>query len=186
MTVPPDAARLIEALVFASAEPVTPRQVAQLVPDLPDPELALRELAQAYADRGVRLVEVAGGWQFRTAPELAPLLRRVVPQPRRLPRAAMEVLAVVAYHQPVTRPEIEELRGAALSQQTLDLLLEEGLVAAQGRKEVPGRPTLWGTTPAFLSLFGLRTLRDLPRREDLLIEPTVLPVAPAPPMASGG
>lgn len=173
--------RLIEALVFASSEPVTPRQLAQLLPDLPDAELALREVAASYAERGVRLVEVAGGWQFRTAPELAPLLRRVVPQPRRLPRAAMEVLAVVAYHQPITRPEIEERRGAALSQQTLELLLEEGLIASQGRKEVPGRPTLWGTTPAFLGLFGLRSLRDLPRREDLLIEPA--PVVPSPAVA---
>ena len=97
---------------------------------------------------------MAGGWQFRTAPDLAPRLRRVVVQPRRLPRAAMETLAVIAYHQPVTRPEIEEMRGASLSQQTLDALLEAGLVAPQGRKEAPGRPTLWGTTPAFLARFG--------------------------------
>ena len=121
---------------------------------------------------------VAGGWQFRTAADLAPALRRVVAQPRRLPRAAMETLAIIAYHQPVTRPEIEEIRGTSLSQQTMDALLENGLIAAAGRREVPGRPTLWTTTPAFLTQFGLRDLRDLPRREDLLVEPP--PVVPVP------
>jgi segregation and condensation protein B len=98
--------------------------------------------------------------------------------PRRLPRAAMETLAVVAYHQPVTRAEIEEVRGASLSQGTLDALLEGGLIAPCGRKETPGRPTLWATTPAFLAQFGLRDLRELPRREDLLVEP------PAPTLAA--
>ena len=122
----------------------------------------------------MQLVQVAGGWQFRTAPDLAGVLRRVVAQPRRLPRAAMETLAIVAYHQPVTRPEIEELRGATLSQQTMDALLEHGLVASAGQREVPGRPTLWKTTPAFLAQFGLRDLRDLPKREDLLLEPAPL------------
>ena len=123
-------------------------------------------------------MEVAGGWQFRTAADLAPLLRKVVTQPRRLPRAAMETLAIIAYHQPVTRPEIEEMRGTSLSQQTMDALLEAGLIAAGGRREVPGRPTLWGTTPAFLAQFGLRDLRDLPKREDLLVEP--VPVVAVP------
>jgi len=116
---------------------------------------------------------VAGGWQFRTAPDLAPMLRKVVELPRKLPRAAMETLAIVAYHQPVTRTEIEEIRGAALSQTTLDLLLENGLITAKGRRETPGRPTLWGTTPAFLAQFGLNDLRDLPRRDELLIDPEV-------------
>ncbi|MDA8250266.1 MAG: SMC-Scp complex subunit ScpB, partial [Rhodospirillales bacterium] len=96
---------------------------------------------------------------------------KVVPVPRRLPRAAMETLAIVAYHQPVTRAEIEDIRGAALAQATLDALLETGLIAPKGRREVPGRPTLWGTTPAFLAQFGLSDLRELPRREDLLVEP---------------
>jgi segregation and condensation protein B len=131
-------------------------------------------------------VEVGGGWQFRTAPDLAPRLRRVVQVPRRLPRVAMETLAIIAYHQPVTRPEIEELRGAALGQGTLDQLLEAGLVAPRGRKESPGRPTLWGTTPAFLSQFGLQQLRDLPRREDLLVEPATLPIDPPAPAAEAG
>ncbi len=170
--------RLAEALVFASAAPVSARALQQLLPPDAEAEAVLATLRERCAGRGVTLVEVAGGWQFRTAPDLAPTLRRVVPQPRRLPRAAMETLAIIAYHQPVTRPEIEEMRGTSLSQQTVDALLESGLIAAGGRREVPGRPTLWGTTPAFLAQFGLRDLRDLPRREDLLVEPP--PVVPVP------
>jgi segregation and condensation protein B len=166
-----DALRLAEALVFAAAAPVTARQLAQLLPDGIEAEAVFAALRARYAGRGVELVEVAGGVQFRTAADLASRLRKVVSVPRRLPRAAMETLAIVAYHQPVTRPEIEEIRGAALAQATLDALLEGGLIAPRGRKEVPGRPTLWGTTPAFLAQFGLRDLRDLPRREDLLVEP---------------
>ena len=163
--------RLAEALVFAGAELVTPRTLAQLLPADADADAVLAALRARYAGRGVELAEVGGGWQFRTAPDLAPKLKRVVQVPRRLPRAAMETLAIVAYHQPVTRTEIEEMRGASLSQSTLDALLEAGLVAPRGRKEVPGRPTLWGTTPHFLVQFGLRDLRDLPKREDLLVEP---------------
>jgi len=163
--------RLAEALVFASAGPVTARQLQQLLPDGVEAEAVLAALRARYAGRGVELAEVAGGFQFRTAEDLAPRLRKVVQVPRRLPRAAMETLAIVAYHQPVTRPEIEEIRGAALAQTTLDALLEAGLIAPKGRKEVPGRPTLWATTPAFLLQFGLRDLRDLPKREDLLVEP---------------
>ena len=173
-----DQVRLAEALVFASAEPVSARALQQLLPPEADAVAVLITLREQCAGRGVTLVEVAGGWQFRTAPDLAPTLRQVVPQPRRLPRAAMETLAIIAYHQPVTRPEIEEMRGASLSQQTMEALLESGLIAAGGRREVPGRPTLWGTTVAFLTQFGLRDLRDLPRREDLLVEPP--PVVPVP------
>lgn len=173
-----DHVRLAEALVFASAEPVPARALQHLLPPDVDAEAVLSTVKERYASRGVTLMEVAGGWQFRTAVDLAPTLRRVVPQPRRLPRAAMETLAIVAYHQPVTRPEIEEMRGTSLSQQTMDALLEAGLIAAGGRREVPGRPTLWGTTPAFLAQFGLRDLRDLPKREDLLVEPP--PVVPVP------
>jgi segregation and condensation protein B len=125
--------------------------------------------------RSVELVEAAGGVMFRTAPDLAPRLRTVVEIPRRLPRAAMETLAIVAYHQPVTRPEIEAIRGASLAQATLDALLEAGLIAPAGRREAPGRPTLWATTPTFLARFGLADLRDLPRREDLLVEPPATP-----------
>ena len=174
-----DSLRLAEALVFASSTPVAPRALAQLLPETMDTEAVIEALTARYAGRGVELVRVAGGVQFRTAPDMATRLRKVVELPRRLPRAAMETLAIVAYHQPVTRTEIEEIRGAALSQTTLDLLLENGLVTPKGRRETPGRPTLWGTTPAFLAQFGLNDLRDLPRREELLIDP--LPVAPAAP-----
>ncbi|MCC6717674.1 MAG: SMC-Scp complex subunit ScpB [Acetobacteraceae bacterium] len=171
--------RLAEAMVFAAPAPVTPRQLTQLLPETADADAVLAALRARYEGRGVALVEIAGGWQFRTAPDLAARLRRVVQVPRRLPRVAMETLAIIAYHQPVTRPEIEELRGAALGQGTLDQLLEAGLVAPRGRKETPGRPTLWGTTPAFLSQFALQQLRDLPRREDLLVDPA--PLDPTPP-----
>ncbi len=163
--------RLAEALVFAATQPVTSRQLAQILPEAADVDAVMAALAQAYAERGVNLVQMGGGWQFRTAPDLAPSLRKVVELPRRLPRVAMETLAIIAYHQPVTRPEVEEIRGATLSQNTLDLLLENGLITPKGRKESPGRPTLWGTTPAFLAQFGLNDLRDLPRREELLIDP---------------
>lgn len=173
-----DSLRLAEALVFASSAPVAARTLAQLLPETADADAVIAALAARYAGRGVELVQVAGGVQFRTAPDLAPRLRKVVELPRRLPRAAMETLAIVAYHQPVTRPEIEEIRGASLSQQTLDALLDAGLIAPRGRRESPGRPTLWGTTPAFLVQFGLADLRALPRREDLLVEPVAVgPVA---------
>ncbi len=166
-----DNERLVEALIFASAEPVPVSAVARLLPDDADPDQVLAAVQARYAGRGVELVETGGGWQFRTAADLAPALTKVVAQPRRLPRAAMEALAVIAYHQPTTRTEIETVRGATLSQASMDALLEAGLIEPKGRKEVPGRPTLWGTTAAFLSQFGLKGLRDLPRREDLLVEP---------------
>ncbi len=170
MTELDQAVRLAEALIFAAAEPVGLAALARLLPPAIDVEPVMAALQARYAGRGVELAEVAGGWQFRTAPDLAPQLTRVVQQPRRLPRAAMEALSVVAYHQPVTRAEIEAVRGASLGQATMDALLEAGLIEPKGRKEVPGRPTLWATTPAFLAQFGLRSLRDLPRREDLLLE----------------
>jgi segregation and condensation protein B len=165
------AVRLAEAVIFASREPVTARTLANLLPDDADLDAVMAAVAASYAGRGVHLTEVAGGWQFRTAADLAPVLRKIVELPRRLPRVAMETLSIVAYHQPVTRTEIEEIRGAALSQNTLDLLLENGLITPKGRRETPGRPTLWGTTPAFLAQFGLNDLRDLPKREELLIDP---------------
>jgi segregation and condensation protein B len=173
------ALRLAEAVIFASREPVSNRVLTNLLPDAADVDAVLAALVEQYRGRGVNLIAVAGGWQFRTAPDLAPVLRKVVELPRRLPRVAMETLAIVAYHQPVTRTEIEEIRGVALSQTTLDLLLETGLIVPKGRRETPGRPSLWGTTPAFLAQFGLNDLRDLPRREELLIDPVPAP-APAP------
>lgn len=171
-----DAVRLVEALVFASAEPVPTAAIARLLPPELDADAVLLAVQAWYEGRGIGLVQAAGGWQFRTAPDLAPRLLRVVPQPRRLPRAAMEALAVIAYHQPATRADVEGIRGANLGQAVMDALLEAGLIEPKGRKEVPGRPTLWGTTPAFLAQFGLRSLCDLPRREDLLLEPA--PVHP--------
>jgi segregation and condensation protein B len=179
---PPDVAaamRLAEAVIFASREPVTLRVLANLLPPDVDVDAVLAALGAQYEGRGVNLAAVAGGWQFRTAPDIAPVLRKVVELPRRLPRVAMETLAIVAYHQPVTRTEIEEIRGAALSQNTLDLLLENGLITTKGRRESPGRPTLWGTTTAFLAQFGLNDLRDLPKREELLIDPNVVLSPPA-------
>ena len=176
----PPSVRLVEALIFAAAEPVTERVVAELLLSqglLDEGEAAgtaarsvIAQLCRDYAGRGVELVPVGGGWQFRTALDLAPLLTRVIERPRRLPRAAMETLSVVAYHQPCTRAEIEAIRGVSLGQGTLDLLLENSLIVSRGRKEVPGRPTLWGTSTQFLTHFGLRDLRDLPRREELLSE----------------
>ncbi len=171
MTVDEDSLRLAEAMVFAAAAPVTARQLAQVLPESADAQAVLSALAARYAGRGVELAEVAGGVQFRTAPDLAFRLRKVVQVPRRLPRVAMETLAIIAYHQPVTRGEIEEIRGASLSQSTMDTLLELGLIGPKGRKDAPGRPTLWATTAAFMTQFALRDLRDLPRREDLLVEP---------------
>jgi segregation and condensation protein B len=170
------ALRLAEALVFAADRPVPADRLQELLPPGLRAEAILTLLAARYAGRGVQLTEVAGGYAFRTAIDLAPLLTKVVEAPRRLPRVAMEALAIIAYHQPVTRPEIEEIRGTALSQATLEALLEHGLVAPRGRKEVPGRPVLWGTTPRFLEQFGLRALTDLPRREELLAGESV----PAP------
>ena len=165
------AQRLAEALVFASVDPLTARALSLLLPDDIDAAETIAALQQRYAGRGIELVEVDGGYRFRTASDLAPMLRRVVKVPRRLPRVALETLAIVAWHQPVTRPEIEDLRGAGLSQQTLDLLLEYDLITAKGRKETPGRPTLWGTTGRFLEYFGLRDIRELPRQQDLVLEP---------------
>jgi segregation and condensation protein B len=175
------ALRLAEALIFASNEPVSERALMELlqardaVPEAEENVAAalqtvLDALVALYADRGVHPVQVAGGWQFRTAPDLAPHLTRVMHRPRRLPRSAMETLSIIAYHQPCTRAEIEEIRGVSLSQTTLDSLLEASLIMPKGRKEVPGRPVLWGTSAQFLRHFGLRDLRDLPRREELLVE----------------
>ncbi len=176
-----DALRLAEALLFASAEPVTARGLARVLPDDLDADAVLDALRARYAGRGVELVDAGPGVMFRTALDLAPRLRKVIDAPRRLPRVAMETLAIIAYHQPMTRAEIEHIRGTALSQQTLDSLLELNLIAPQGRRETPGRPTLWGTTPAFLAHFGLKDIRELPRREDLLLEPVQPRPAPVAP-----
>lgn len=165
----PEPLRLLEAALFAAAEPLSERTLAELLPEA-DVAALLAELATRYAGRGVELVNVAGGWQFRTAPDLAPHLRKVVIEARKLSRAALETLAIIAYHQPITRAEIEAIRGVSLAQATLEALLEAGLIAPRGRKETPGRPVLWGTTELFLRRFGLRALSDLPKREELLLD----------------
>ncbi|MBR0681671.1 SMC-Scp complex subunit ScpB [Roseomonas eburnea] len=164
--------RIAEALIFASDRPVTPAVLSAVLPEGLSAAVAVAALAAACEGRGVVLAEVAGGWAFRTAPDLAQRLTKVVQAPRRLPRAAMEALSVIAYHQPCTRGEIEEIRGASLAQTTLEALLELGLIAPRGRREVPGRPTLWGTTPKFLEQFGLKALSDLPRKEELVTAET--------------
>ncbi|GAA4493892.1 SMC-Scp complex subunit ScpB [Gluconacetobacter tumulicola] len=175
------AVRLVEAMIFASPDPVSERAIADLLeaqglvpPEAEDLAAYVRGVIDGvvtqYAGRGVAPVLVAGGWQFRTAADLAPRLTRVLQRPRRLPRATLESLAIIAYHQPCTRAEIEEIRGVSLSQQVLDNLLEASLIVPRGRKEVPGRPILWGTSADFLRYFGLRDLRDLPRREELLVD----------------
>lgn len=167
-----DALRLVEAYLFASPEPVGTDALMEL-PGLAaaDVGAVLEALADRYRGRGIRPVEVAGGWQFRTAPDLAPRLGPVLRQTRRLPQAAMEVLATIAQRQPITRAEVEQVRGAATGPASFELLLDLGLIAPAGRAAAPGRPTLWQTTPAFLAHFGLRSLRDLPGAADLAVPP---------------
>jgi segregation and condensation protein B len=174
-----EAVRIAEALLFASDRPVQPARLQSVLPEGQSAPTVLDALRQVLEGRGVVLAEVAGGFALRTAPDLAPALTRVVEVPRRLPRVAMETLAVIAWHQPVTRAEVEEIRGAGLSQATLEALLEHGLVAPKGHKEVPGRPTLWGTTGKFLEQFGLASLRDLPKREELVSAEAAAPLLSA-------
>jgi segregation and condensation protein B len=159
--------RLLEALLFAAGEPLSEAALAQRLGDAADAPALLRELAERYDGRGVNLVRLAGGWAFRTAPDLAPHLRIERPVARKLSRAAVETLAVVAYHQPVTRAEIEEIRGVALGKGTLDTLMEAGWVRPKGRRMTPGRPLLWVTTKGFLTHFSLDTLGDLPAIDEL-------------------
>src|SRR5436309_3116762 len=159
--------RLVEALLFAAGEPVGEEALLRHLDEAADLEGLLHELSDAYAGRGVNLVRLAGGWAFRTAPDLAPRLRIERPISRRLSRAAVETLAVIAYHQPVTRAEIEEIRGVALSKGSIDALMEACWVRPKGRRVGPGRPLLWVTTPGFLVHFGLDSLNDLPGLDEL-------------------
>lgn len=159
--------RLLEALLFASADPLGEDVLAaRLGPDA-DVRALLGELRAHYAPRGVNLVHAGGGWAFRTAPDMAPLMRLEQEVSKKLSRAAIETLAIVAYHQPVTRGEIEQIRGVATSKGTLDILMEHGWVRPGRRRETAGRPLTWITTDHFLDHFGLETLRDLPGIEDL-------------------
>jgi segregation and condensation protein B len=159
--------RLLEALLFAAPEPLSEEFLAVRLGETADVAALIGELAGHYAGRGVELVRVAGGWTFRTAADLAPLLRPERAVPRHLSRAAVETLAVIAYHQPVTRAEIEAIRGVALGRGTLDRLLEAGWVRPRGRRQSPGRPLNWVTTPQFLAHFGLDDLAELPGIDEL-------------------
>ena len=162
MSDPREIERRVEALLFAAASPLSHDDLAVRLPGDADVPAALSALAQRYAGRGVELGCVGGRWRFATAPDLGYLMSEERVEPRRLSRAAMETLAIVAYHQPVTRAEIEAVRGVGLSRGTLDLLLEVGWVRMRGRRRTPGRPVTFGTTDAFLEHFGLGALSDLP------------------------
>lgn len=159
--------RVIEALLFASDKPVHAADLAPYVGEGANVRQLLLELQKRYAPRGVNLVRRGDGWAFRTAEDLGHLLRREQAETRPLTRASLETLAIIAYHQPVTRAEIEEVRGVAAGKGTLDLLLETGWVRMRGRRRTPGRPVTYGTTEAFLDHFGLEALTDLPGLDDL-------------------
>jgi len=163
----PEHVRMAEALLFAAAEPLDTKALATSLPEGADVQAIIEELQKLYQGRGVSLVYVAEKWQFRTAPDLAFLLRKEQPEQRRLSRAAIETLAIIAYHQPVTRAEIEDIRGVALSKGTIDLLMEVGWVKIRGRKRTPGRPVTYGTTEAFLVQFGLESVSHLPGVDEL-------------------
>jgi len=162
-----DHLRLLEAVLFASAEPLTERVLSNRLPEDADLKALLAELQDQYAGRGVNLIRAGGSWAFRTAEDLAAQMTKHIEVTRKLSRAAIETLAIVAYHQPITRAEIEEIRGVSLSKGTMDILLEEGWIRPRGRKDGPGRPLTWGTTDGFLDHFGLETLRDLPGVKEL-------------------
>ena len=160
-------ARVMEAMIFAAGRPLDAETLAAQLPHGTDVEAGLARLAAHYRHRGIHLMKVAGGWTFRTAPDLAEHLavHRVVR--RRLSRAALETLAIIAYHQPVTRAEVEEIRGVQVGRGTLDILLEAGWIAPKGRRRTPGRPVTWVTTQAFMEHFGLESLDDLPGVDEL-------------------
>ncbi|HUF88248.1 MAG TPA: SMC-Scp complex subunit ScpB [Thermohalobaculum sp.] len=168
--------RMVEAILFAAAEPLTPARIAERLPRGSDAAAALELVQGRYAGRGVRLVRVGGAWAFRTAPDLGFLMRREARETRKLSRAAIETLAIIAYHQPVTRAEIEEIRGVSVSRGTVDILLELEWIRFGRRRETPGRPVTFVTTQGFLDHFGLASARDLPGLRELraagLLEPT--------------
>ncbi|MEQ8745446.1 SMC-Scp complex subunit ScpB [Pyruvatibacter sp.] len=159
--------RMVEALLFAASEPLDEKSLAQRLPEGTDVKALLGELQAFYAPRGVNLVPVGGKWLMRTAEDLSFLLQREAVQQKKLSRPAMETLAIIAYHQPVTRAEIEEIRGVSVSAGTLDVLLETGWIRLRGRRKTPGRPLTYGTSDEFLVHFGLESVRDLPGVDDL-------------------
>src|SRR5262245_23652310 len=159
--------RIVEALLFAASEPLDEATLAQHFVDGDDMPALLEELQSLYAARGVNLVKVAGKWSFRTADDLSFLLEKHAVEQRRLSRAALETLAIIAYHQPVTRAEIEEIRGVSTSKGTIDVLLETDWLKMRGRRRAPGRPVTYGTTEAFLTHFGFDSIQDLPGLNEL-------------------
>ena len=159
--------RMVEALLFAASEPLSLEELTLRLPEGTDVLALLEQLQKTYANRGVNLVRLAGKWCFRTAEDLAYLMHRDVEEQRKLSRAALETLAIIAYHQPVTRAEIEEIRGVSTSKGTLDVLLETTWIRMRGRRRTPGRPVTYGTTDQFLIHFGLENVRDLPGLEEL-------------------
>jgi len=159
--------RIVEAMIFASSEPVSERALAARLPEGIDLAQLLEDIRSAYANRGVNLVRVGDAWAFRTAEDLSFLLQKEAVETRKLSRAALEMLSIIAYHQPVTRAEIEEIRGVVTSKGTLDVLMETGWVRMRGRRKTPGRPVTYGTTPEFLDHFGLEQVRDLPGLDEL-------------------
>ena len=162
-----DLSRAVEATLFAASEPMSPAEIAAYVGADADVKSALALLTERYAGRGVNLVERGGRWHFQTAPDLAHILRREREEPRKLSRAGIETLAIIAYHEPVSRAEIEAIRGVQISKGTLDVLMEAGWVRPAGRREAPGRPLTYATTTGFLAHFGLENRRDLPGIDDL-------------------
>ncbi len=167
MSAPSEELRIVEAFLFASPQPVTEEEIAGRLPQGADVPALLVELAGHYDGRGVEPVKTAGRWAFRTASDMGPKLKIRIKQSRRMSRAALETLAIVAYHQPVTRAEIEDIRGVGLSKGTLDLLLEIGWIRPSGRRKVPGRPLQWRTSEGFLEHFGLDRVDDLPGKEEM-------------------
>jgi segregation and condensation protein B len=163
----PEHLRLLEALLFAASEPLDEKTLKARLPEDVDVREALRALQAEYAPRGVNLVHIANKWTFRTAGDLSWLLTKEAVVPRKLSRAAIETLAVIAYHQPVTRAEVEEIRGVVMSKGTFDVLMETGWIKPRGRRKVPGRPITYGTTEDFLSHFGLEEVGDLPGLDEL-------------------
>jgi segregation and condensation protein B len=163
----PQLVRLLEAVLFASAEPLDESVIATRLPEGTDVPALIAELAAIYANRGVNLVQAGGLWMFRTAEDLAPMMRVYATQARKLSRAAIETLAICAYHQPITRAEMEEIRGVGLSKGTIDMLFEQGWIMPRGRRQTPGKPVTWGTTEKFLVDFGIESLEALPGMDEL-------------------
>lgn len=182
---PDDLERAVEATLFAAEQPMTEAEISAHLEGAAVGPVLVR-LAEVYAGRGVNLVERGGRWHFQTAADLAHLLRREKEEPRRLSRAATEALAIIAYHEPVSRAEIEAIRGVQTAKGTLDVLLEAGWIRIAGRREVPGRPTIYATTPEFLTHFGLSSRRDLPGIEELRAAGLLDPVDEAFAVLTGG